>query len=285
MNKYWQREKKTSGPSTSSICPLFKLDILFLSLLTFHSGAAFIPSFLHQLPFFHLPPSCPPPLPNFNTTSSSSSSSISAASGLLWSQRDTNEWGPQEGRSCSATHHSLSLSLSLLPSIAHTHTHTCRDTHTKMGPASLCPMQALPPGCHGNLQSVSPLMPDCVELVRYGWSPGWVKLCCSLPCRATPCQVNQLHNLGCNVSSPSSFFCLAGIVCLFHNLQYVLNSIFFLRYFFTRRSRRKQKKFPTRCRCRRAVDSHVLPAWQMVSSRFFSPVRFELHLQTGQEHW
>lgn len=70
-------------------------------------------------------------------------------------------------------------------------------------------------------------MPDCVELVRYGWSPGWVKLCCSLPCHATPCQVNQLHNLGCSVSSPSSFFCLAGTVCLFRNLQYVCFKFFF----------------------------------------------------------
>lgn len=153
--------------------------------------------------------------------------------------------------------HSLSLSLSrsLNCRRARTQTGTCPYAHTctKTGPASLCPMQALPPGCHGNLQSVLPWMSGCEELVRYGWSPGWVELCCSVPRRAVLLQVNRLHNLRCNGFLTLLLFCMAGVALLL-----LLSKVLFLYLLFLKKKKTTTIPSCTAAGAKRAVNSRAL---------------------------
>ena len=222
-----------------------------ISHSTVHHSPPFPASFQFSLCLSFTCPHRVLPLASSSPSSSSSYSSISAASGLLWSQRDTNEWGPQEGLACSATHHLLSLSQS------HTHTHT--------GPASLCPMQAVPPGCHGNLQSVF-----------RGWRPivlssrgmdgalgGWSRIAWSACSRLVQTRLT-LRLFGC--------FCYLLLVFLKIFSNYFLQiHIFFVSCCFSVWN----GKFPARRRGATSVTNDI-------TRRFFSRASNQRHLETRQ---
>ena len=181
----WLMDEWMNKREQDDLCSHFSFSFLLLRshqfiILSFHISCLSFPRPLPVLPLSSpQPPPPPPPLP---------SPLHQGSCGL--SERQTNE-GPRRAAPA-------------LPHITHSLSITHTRAHTQTGPASLCPIQAVPPGCHGNLQSVLPLRPDCAW-ARAGWSPGWVKphwslprcatLCHAVPCCAMPRQVNLLRPL------------------------------------------------------------------------------------------
>lgn len=202
-----------------------------------------------SLPFFHLPPPRPPPrllLPLHLLLLLLHLCCIRAP---VVSAR--HKWMRAPGGPRLLCHTSLTLSLSI------THTHT--------GPASLCPMQAVPPGCHGNLQSVF-----------RGWRPivlsshgmdgalgGWSRIAWSACSRLVQTRLT-LRLFGC--------FCYLLLVFLKIFSNYFLQiHIFFVSCCFSVWN----GKFPARRRGATSVTNDI-------TRRFFSRASNQRHLETRQ---
>lgn len=264
----------SSGPSTSSIyLPWFSLSInpqtLAFLLVNIScrslSLAAYTSSPSCRL---HPPPLPPTPDPSFPTLLLLLH--LCCIRAPVVSAR--HKWMRAPGGPLLLCHTSLTLPLPQLRACTPTDRNVPAHTHTrtKTGPASLCPMQALPPGCHGNLQSVLPLMSGCEELVRYGWSPGWVEVCCSVPRHAVAGQPTTQPQVR-RFSLALLFFCMAGVAPLLLRSKMLFFYLLFLK--------KKEKGRIPSCAAagaKRAVNTRALNlTWQTVA-------RCEIYLQIGR---